>query len=116
MTTIVPNTFATREGSIQLSELDENFNYLASATVVGATSFVNVATLIAGTGATGATGSITASSTVQGALFKTSNWTITGASGATGALYFAWNGTNVAKLESNGKLTVTGDITAYGTI
>jgi hypothetical protein len=109
MTTIVPNTFATREGSIQLSELDENFNYLASATV-GATSFVNVATLIAGTGATGATGSIT------GASFKTSNWTITGASGATGALYFAWNGTNVAKLESNGKLTVTGDITAYGTI
>lgn len=115
MTTIVPNTFAGREGSIQLSELDENFNYLAAATV-GATSFLNVATLMAGTGATGATGSITASSTIQGALFKTSNWTITGASGATGALYFAWNDTNVAKLESNGDLTVIGNVTAYGTI
>lgn len=105
----IPNTLANLSGSIQLALLDENFTYLDGA-IVGATSFVNVSGLVAGTGATGATGSITALS------FKTSNWTITGASGATGALYFSINGVNKAKLDSAGNFSVVGNVTAYDTI
>jgi hypothetical protein len=109
----IPNTLANLSGSIQLSLLDDNFTYLDAAiatAVVGATSFVNVATLVAGAGATGATGSIT------GASFKTSNWTITGASGATGALYFSIGGVNKAKLDIDGNFSVTGDVIAFETI
>ena len=123
----IPNTLANLSGSIQLSLLDENFTYLDGAVetamvgaTIGATSFVNVATLVAGAGATGATGSITAdsitaSATVQGASFKTSAWTITGASGATGALYFAINGVNKAILDVDGNFKVVGNVTGYGT-
>jgi hypothetical protein len=41
------------------------------------------------------------------------NWTITEASGV---LKFATGGTNKAKLDASGNLTVVGDITAFGTI
>jgi len=41
------------------------------------------------------------------------NWTITESSGT---LYFATGGTNKMKLDSSGNLTVTGDLTAYGTV
>ena len=41
------------------------------------------------------------------------NWTITESSGV---LYFATSGTNKMKLEANGNLTVTGDVTAYGSV
>jgi hypothetical protein len=40
-------------------------------------------------------------------------WTV---SESAGVLYFKYNGTNKMKLDSNGNLTVTGDITGYGTI
>ena len=43
----------------------------------------------------------------------TNGWTVT----QTGTnLLFAYNGTNKMKLESNGNLTVTGNVTAYGSI
>ena len=41
------------------------------------------------------------------------DWTITESAGV---LYFATGGTNKMKLDASGNLTVTGDITAYGTI
>ncbi len=73
MTTIVPNTFSTREGSIQLSELDQNFNYLAAA--------VDVAVA----GATGATGPVGASG-IQGPTGGASGPVgATGTQGASGA-------------------------------
>jgi hypothetical protein len=41
------------------------------------------------------------------------DWTITESSGS---LYFATGGTNKMKLDASGNLTVTGNVTAYGTI
>jgi hypothetical protein len=43
----------------------------------------------------------------------TQNWTVT-ASGTN--LTFAYNGTNRMRLDSSGNITVTGNVTAYGTI
>jgi hypothetical protein len=40
-------------------------------------------------------------------------WTVEEASGV---LYFKVNGVNKAKLDSSGNLTVTGNVTAYGTV
>jgi hypothetical protein len=60
------------------------------------------------------TGNITvAVGSVTSAKFKTTTWEI---SEVGGALFFKSNGVNKAKLESNGTLTVTGDIVAYGTV
>lgn len=47
-----------------------------------------------------------------GSLSST-NWTV---SESGGVLYFAYGGTNKAKLDSSGNLTVTGNVTAYGTV
>lgn len=41
------------------------------------------------------------------------NWTITESAGV---LYFATGGTNRMKIDASGNLTVTGDVTAYGTV
>lgn len=41
------------------------------------------------------------------------DWTITETSGV---LYFATGGVNKMKLDASGNLTVTGDVTAYGTV
>jgi hypothetical protein len=41
------------------------------------------------------------------------DWTITESSGV---LYFATGGTNKMKLDASGNLTVTGNVTAYGTV
>ena len=46
-------------------------------------------------------------------LANTGGWAVT-PSGTT--LYFAYNGTNVAKLDSSGNLTAKASITAYGTV
>lgn len=59
-----------------------------------------------GTGASG-NWNIGASSLV------TTNWTVTESGGV---LYFAYDGTNKAKLDSSGNLTVVGNVTAYGTV
>ena len=41
------------------------------------------------------------------------NWTVTESSGV---LYFATSGTNKMKLDASGNLTVTGNVTGYGTV
>jgi hypothetical protein len=41
------------------------------------------------------------------------NWTITESAGV---LYFATGGTNKMKLDASGNLTVTGNVTAYGSV
>jgi len=56
---------------------------------------------------------IPAGSTIATAIFNTGGWAVT-PSGTT--LYFAYNGTNVAKLDSSGNLTAKAAITSYGTI
>lgn len=60
-----------------------------------------------------ATASPTFTGTVGVATVSFGNWTITESAGA---LYFATGGTNKMKLDASGNLTVTGDITAYGTV
>lgn len=49
----------------------------------------------------------------SGGVAVTGGWAVT-PSGTT--LYFAYNGTNVAKLDSSGNLTCLANITAYGTV
>lgn len=51
--------------------------------------------------------------TVGVATISFGNWTITESAGV---LYFATGGTNKMKLDASGNLTVTGDVTAYGTV
>lgn len=41
------------------------------------------------------------------------DWTVTESSGV---IYFAYQGTNKAKIDSSGNLTVVGNVTAYGTV
>jgi hypothetical protein len=52
-------------------------------------------------------------STTSTGISNPGGWSVT-PSGTT--LYFNYNGTNVGKLDANGNLTVTGDVTAFGTI
>lgn len=49
----------------------------------------------------------------SGSIANTGGWSIT-PSGTT--LFFAYNGVNVAKLDSLGNLTVKAEVTAYGTV
>ena len=48
-----------------------------------------------------------------GSIANTGGWAVT-PTGTT--LYFSYNGTNVAKLDSSGNLTVKANVTAYGTV
>jgi len=50
---------------------------------------------------------------VQATTVDLGDWTVTESGGS---LYFATGGTNKMKLDASGNLTVTGDVTAYGTI
>ena len=51
--------------------------------------------------------------TLDVATVDLGNWTITESGGV---LYFATSGTNKMKLDASGNLTVTGDVTAFGTV
>jgi hypothetical protein len=51
--------------------------------------------------------------TAKATTFKLTNWTITESAGV---LYFATGGTNKAKLDASGNFTVSGNVTAYGTV
>ncbi len=51
--------------------------------------------------------------TVNATTVDLGDWTVTESGGI---LYFATSGTNKMKLDASGNLTVTGDVTAYGTI
>lgn len=64
---------------------------------------------ISGNAAT-ATSATSATSADQ---ISASTWTVTESGGV---LYFAVSGTNKAKLDASGNLTVVGNVTAYGTV
>jgi hypothetical protein len=49
----------------------------------------------------------------SGGVYNASGWSVT-PTGTT--LFFNYNGTNVAKLDSSGNLTVKANVTAYGTV
>jgi hypothetical protein len=52
-------------------------------------------------------------STLNATTVDLGDWTITESAGT---LYFATGGTNKMKLDASGNLTVTGNVTAYGTV
>lgn len=82
-----------------------------NSTQVATTAFVQTeATTIATQAASDAVGNLDLTADV---LTLNTNWTVTG-SGTN--LIFAYSGTNVAKIDSAGNLTVIGDVTAFGTI
>lgn len=60
-------------------------------------------------------GSITSGTitTLNATTVDLGNWTVTESAGV---LYFATSGVNKMKLDASGNLTVTGDVTAYGTV
>ena len=70
-----------------------------------------------GTGVTSSTGSgnnvLSASPSLSGTVGLGTNWSVTETAGV---LYFAYSGTNKAKIDSSGNLTVAGNVTAYGTV
>ena len=88
-------TTSTGSGNVVLS---------ASPTLTGTVTAATVSatTLIA-------SGTVTATS----GLSLGGNWTVVESGGV---LYFKYSGTNKAKLDSSGNLTVTGNVTAYGTV
>jgi hypothetical protein len=56
---------------------------------------------------------VTGLSTTATAISNPNGWSVT-PSGTT--LYFNYNGANVGKLDSSGNFTVTGDVTAFGSV
>jgi hypothetical protein len=93
-------------------------NYVSGVTSAIQTQ-LNAKAPIAGPTFTGTVTAPTLSSTT--ATITTANittvdlgdWTITESAGV---LYFATGGVNKMKLDASGNLTVTGDVTAYGTV
>lgn len=88
MSLLIPKSFSTKTGSVQLSDLDTNFTYL--------TSTVNTALDITGTAVTaygtlGASGAVTLANTlnVAGVTTLTNNLNVSGTVGATGAVTLA---------------------------
>lgn len=70
-----------------------------------------------GTGVTTSTGTgntvRSASPSLTGTIGLGTNWSVTESGGV---LYFAYGGSNKLKVDSSGNLTVTGNVTAYGTV
>jgi len=70
-----------------------------------------------GTGVTTSTGTgntvRSASPSLTGTIGLGTNWSVTETAGV---LFFAYGGVNKAKLDSSGNLTVTGNVTAYGSV
>ena len=116
-TAIAPNLSTLTIGGTAITATAAELNY-----VDGVTS--SIQTQLDGKQASGTYlsqgGSIT-SGTVTTLTSTTANittidfgdWTITESAGV---LYFATGGTNKMKLDASGNLTVTGDVTAFGTI
>lgn len=90
------------------TKLNANFDTLDSLFTTGPALLVSKG----GTGATTASGART-NLGVSASGVLTSSWTVTESGGT---LYFAYSGTNKAKLDSSGNLTVVGNVTAYGTV
>ena len=61
----------------------------------------------------GSASQVFSASTLNATTVDLGNWTVTESSGV---LYFATGGTNKMKLDASGNLTITGDVTAYGTV
>jgi hypothetical protein len=107
----------TGTGDLQLrgshvALMDAGGNHFIYCTDTGTGGTVEIKHLGATKLATTATG-IDVTGTVNVTTVDLGNWTITESAGV---LYFATGGTNKMKLDASGNLTVTGDVTAYGSV
>ena len=101
----------------------EQLNHVVGALSVGGALAVTGASTLTGAvsapaGVTGnltgnVTGNLTGNVSAGAGTISTTNWTITESGGV---LFFKHSGTNKAKLDSSGNLTVVGNITAFGTV
>jgi hypothetical protein len=89
-----------------------NTTQIATTAFVG-TAITNLQGAVAITGGTITGTTISGTAVTANSISNTAGWAVT-PSGTT--LYFAYNGTNVAKLDSSGNLTAKAAITSYGTI
>jgi len=94
-----------------------NTTQIATTAFVGTaiTNAQNPINITSGTisGVTITASTISGTAVTANSIANTGGWAVT-PSGTT--LYFAYNGTNVAKLDSSGNLTAKAAVTAYGTV
>jgi hypothetical protein len=91
--------------------VDTNFTVSGISTFSGAVGLGASATATTPSAGDNST-KVATTAYVDGKL-TTTNWTIVESAGV---LYFKYSGVNKMKLDSSGNLTVTGNITAYGTV
>lgn len=89
-----------------------NTTQIATTAFVG-TAITNLQGAVAITGGTITGTTISGTAVTANSISNTAGWAVT-PTGTT--LYFAYNGTNVAKLDSSGNLTVKAAVTSYGTV
>jgi cytoskeletal protein CcmA (bactofilin family) len=97
----------TSNVSITATVQDDSHNHVIT-NVDGLQTALNGKAALAGSGAQAFT-----ASTLNATTVDLGDWTITETSGT---LYFATGGVNKMKLDSSGNLTVTGNVTGFGTV
>ena len=110
-TAISPNLSTLKIDGTAVTATAAELNY-----VDGVTSAIQTqldAKLASGGTLSAATITTLTSTTANITTVDLGNWTVTESAGV---LYFATSGTNKMKLDASGNLTVTGDVTAYGTV
>ena len=123
-TAIAPNLSTLKIGGTAVTSTAAELNILDGVTattaelnyVDGVTSAIQTqidGKLAAGDTAATLTVTTLTSTTANITTVDLGNWTVTESAGV---LYFATGGVNKMKLDATGNLTVTGDVTAYGTV
>ena len=97
----------TSNATITATIADDSHNHTI-ANVDGLQTEIDTKAELAGSGSQSFS-----ASTLNATTVDLGNWTVTESGGV---LYFATSGTNKMKLDASGNLTVTGNVTGYGTI
>jgi hypothetical protein len=97
----------TSNATITATIADDSHNHTI-ANVDGLQTEIDTKAELAGSGS-----QAFSASTLNATTVDLGNWTITESGGV---LYFATSGTNKMKLDASGNLTVTGNVTGYGTV
>jgi hypothetical protein len=120
MTYVIPNQFRTRQDTVRLALLDENFSSVAQQinnieVVLGLGAGSGVATTLQlGLVRPDGTSILVTSGVISvGNPLNSTNWTIKQSSTS---LYFFYNSIAKMKLDSSGTITVVGDVIAFGTL
>lgn len=116
-TAIAPNLSTLKIGGTAVTATAAELNYVDGVTSAIQTQLngkqASGTYLSQGGSITSGTVTTLTSTTANITTVDLGNWTVTESAGV---LYFATGGTNKMKLDASGNLTVTGDVTAYGTV